>query len=111
MEGNNRKRRGPWKWLAAAVVGLSLFSVVAQPAEAARFRRGWGWGGYRAYRMPYRAYPRYGYGYGYGYGYRRVVPRIYFGGGYPYGSGYGYGGYSAPMRPGLGYYNYAPPML
>ena len=56
MESNNGRRGRPWSWLAAALLGLSLFAVVAQPAEAARFRgRGWGRGwGYRAYRMPYR---------------------------------------------------------
>jgi hypothetical protein len=116
MEGNNCRRGRPWKWVAAALLGLSLFAVVAQPAEAGRFRgRGWGRGwGYRAYRMParayYRAYPRYGYGYrGYGYGYRGAAPGYYYGGGYPHG--YGYGGYYAPMRPGIGYFNYVPPML
>jgi hypothetical protein len=111
MEGNNRKSGRPWRWVTAALLGLSLFAGVAQPAEAARFRgRGWGWGGYRAYRMPYggysRAYPRYGYGYR-GYGYRGAAPRYFYGGAYPYG----YGGYYGPMRPGVGLYNYAPPML
>jgi hypothetical protein len=111
MQGNNRRRGGFLKWFAAVLLGATMFTVVAQPAEAARFRgRGWGWGGYRAYRMPfrgyYRAYPRYGYGY------RKVAPRFYYGGAYPYGYSSGYGGYySAPMRPGFGYYNYVPPML
>jgi hypothetical protein len=113
MEGNNRRRGGTLKWLAAALLGLTVLTAIAQPAEAARFRgRGWGWGGYRAYRMPYRgsyrALPRYGYG---GYGYRGVAPRSYYGGAYPFGYSSGYRGYSAPMMPGMGYYNYLPPML
>jgi hypothetical protein len=115
MEGNNRKRGGFLKGLAAVLVGATLLTAVAQPAEAARFRgRGWGWGGYRAYRMPYRgysrgyAYPRFG---GYGYGYRGVAPGYNYRGAYPYGYSSGYRGFYAPMTPGLGYFNYAPPML
>ncbi len=115
-----RKSGRSWflKCLATALVGLTLIPLIAQPAEAARFRGrgvGRGWGGYRAYRTPYRAYnrayPRYGYGSGAGYG--GALPRYYnsnyYGGGLPYG--YGPGGYSAPMNSGLGYYNYTPPMF
>ena len=61
--------------------------------------------------MPYRnvggVYRGYGYGNGFGYrGYGAVAPRYYssnyfYGGAAP--SGYGYGGYSAPIAPGVGY--------
>jgi hypothetical protein len=96
-----------------------MFTVVAQPAEAARFRgRGWGWGGYRAYRMPYRgfsrgyygAYPRYGFR-GYGSGYRGMAPGYFYGGGLPYGYSSGYGGFYSPMMRGMGYSTYLPPVL
>jgi len=111
-------RRGFWKGLTAVFLGLTLIPLIAQPADAARYR-GRGWGGARSYGRTYRAYPRYGYGY------RSVVPRVYsrgynynpgyyYGRGYPYGSGYGYGsgysGYAAPAWP-VRYYNFAVPML
>jgi hypothetical protein len=117
MDGCNSRRSRYLKFVATALLGLTLIALAAQPAEAARWRgRGGarGWGGYRAYRMPYRnyarVYPRYGYGYGYG----AAAPRYYssnyfYGGAAPYG--YGYGGYAAPIAPGLGTYNYVPPML
>jgi len=99
--------------MAAALLGLTLIALAAQPADAARWGgRGWarGWGGYRAYRMPYRnyarVYPRYGYGY------RAITPRYYnantF---YRMGVPYGYPVRSTPILPGLNYYNYAPPMM
>jgi hypothetical protein len=112
MNGGNSGRGWCLKLVAAALLGLMLISLAAQPAESAPWRgRGWarGWGGYRAYRMPYRnyarAYPRYAY--------RAPVPRYYssnyfYRGAAPYG--YGYGGYTQPIAPGFGYYNYAPPM-
>ena len=112
------------KRLTMVLAGLTLVSVMAQPADAARWRgRGWarGWGGYRAYRMPYggfsRPYRGYGYGYrpayglGYGYG-PTFYSRGYSGGALPaYRYGLGYGGYSPGMMPGAGYYNYGMPIF
>ena len=80
MNGSNSWRSRGLKFVATALLGLTLIALVSQPAESAPWRRGgvrgWG-GGYRAYRMPYRnyarAYPRVGYGAGYGYGYRGVA--------------------------------------
>jgi hypothetical protein len=113
MDGSNSWRGRFLKSVAAALLGLTFITLAAQPAESAPWRgRGWarGWGGYRAYRMPYRnvgrVYARPGY--------RPVAPRYYnsnyfYRGAGPYG--YGYGGYSRPIAPGMGPYNYVPPML
>jgi len=119
MNGCNFRRGRCLKFVAAALLGLTLISLAAQPAESAPWRgrgSGRGWGGYGAYRMPYsrnyyrnygRVYPRYGYPapvpgyYGSNYFYRGAVP-------YTYGSGYG--GYVQPLVPGFGSYNYAAPI-
>ena len=113
MDGCNSRHGRCLKFVATALLGLTLIALAAQPAESAPWRArrsARGWGGYRAYRMPYRnlarVYPRYGT--------RAVAPRYYnsnyfYRGAVPYGSGYG--GYSTPIAPGLGYYNYVPPML
>jgi len=113
MDGCNSSRSRYLKLVATSLLGLTLIALAAQPAESAPWRGRRvvrNWGGYRAYRMPYRnvarVYPRYGY--------RAVAPRYYssnyfYRGAVPYG--YGYGGYSAPMPPGFGGYNYVPPML
>jgi len=113
MDGGNSWRGRFLKSVATALLGLTLITLASQPAESAPWRgRGWarGWGGYRAYRMPNRnvgrAYPRYGY--------RPVAPRYYNSNYFYRGAGpngYGYGGYSRPMAPGMGAYNYLPPML
>jgi hypothetical protein len=115
MDDRNSWRGRFLKFVATALLGLTLISLVSPPAESAPWRgRRWarGWGGYRAYRMPYRnyagIYPRSGYGY------RPVAPRSYSSNYFyrpaaPYG--YGYGGYSTRMAPAAGYYNYVPPML
>jgi hypothetical protein len=116
MVGFKPQRHGLARTLAMALLAIVFLAGIAQPAAAARYR-GWGWGrgGYRAYRAPYRGYyramPRYGYGYGYR-GWRAaprtVYPGYYYGGPYRYGYGYGYG---APLMPAAGYYNFAPPMM
>jgi hypothetical protein len=114
------ERRGFWKFLTLAVLGLGVLCSLAQPAEAARGRgRGWGRGVYRAYRAPYRGYGYYGGYRGYRSGYsgysgrwvtqRPVYPGTSYGGPYQYGYRY-----SAPLAPAAGYgssyYNFAPRM-
>jgi hypothetical protein len=114
MDGCNSSRSRYPKFVATALLGLTLIALAAQPAESAPWRRARrmvrNWGGYRAYRMPYRniapVYPRYGT--------PAVAPRYYnsnyfYRGAVPYG--YGSGGYSAPMAPGFGGYGIVPPML
>jgi hypothetical protein len=107
------------KLVAVALLGVTLVSLISPSAEAARFRgRRWGraWGGYRAYRVPYRypvgVFPRAGYGYGAGYrgyGYRAYGPNFLYGAGLPYDLGYG--SFYAPMNRSPGFYNYVPPMM
>ena len=117
MGSHNSSRSCYVKFVATALLGLTLISLTAQPAESRPWRRGgWarGWGGYRAYRMPYRnyapVYPRYGY--------RAPIPRSYYNTnsfyryGVPYQYGYGgSGGYFGPIAPGYGYSTGFPPLM
>jgi hypothetical protein len=108
---NTSRRRLIKKALAGVAVALAVASMLASPAEAARYRvRGWRGYGYGArYRTAFVRPRVYGY---YGRGAGVYGPRFYNRGYYgaPFGGGINMRG--VPMGPTLGGYGtMTPPML